>query len=102
MHLLEQRIQCRTLHRLPRTPRPPVSGVRRSRVLETRRKEHPPPALAVVSAELRVVVQPCHACDDIPDAAPVVEAAMQCNELGVRRLHGEKAERSAQQSAARV
>jgi hypothetical protein len=71
-------------------------------VLKAADEKHSPPAPAVVTAELGVVVQARHTGHDVADAAPVVEAPMQCDQLRLGGLHGKEAERGAQKFAAGV
>jgi hypothetical protein len=65
-------------------------------VLKSAREEHRPPALAVVAAELEVVLLPRHARDDVADPTPGVEASVEELRRRLTLLEGEEAEGGAE------
>ena len=69
--------------------------MRRERVLKTALKEDCAPSLAVLAAQLEVVLLARHVGHDVADPAPVVEALMQKAQLGLSRFKREEAERGA-------
>ena len=71
-------------------------------MLESAREEHRTPALAIVTSELEVVLLPRHACHDVGDPTPRIEAVMQQPKLRLARLKGKEAEGGAEEAGAVV
>src|SRR5439155_18849281 len=97
-----QHLQRGLLHRSPRCPLPGGSRRARRGVLHTTRVERRAPATLVVLGQLQIVALPVHPDDDVADAAPRVEPAVERVELGHPRLKASEAEGHGEKRAAVV